>query len=102
EAEALLGSPLPSLPLPDVEAGRPVYHVQFHPPPRHLLQRQPLSLSRAIGAALPGAPRINGGGKEAIEYEVTLERMMRSVRVADRRGGLGDLCRHPRQRRPEG
>ena len=29
EAEALLGTPLPSLPLPDVEGGRSVYHVKF-------------------------------------------------------------------------
>ena len=92
EAEALLGSPLPSLPLPDVEAGRPVYHVKFHPQLRNLVLRYLLSLLREIGADLPGAPRANGGGKEAIEYEVTLERMMRSVRVADRRVGLVNLC----------
>ncbi len=39
EAEALLGSPLPGLPLPDVEGGRPVYHVKFHPQLRTLVMR---------------------------------------------------------------
>jgi class 3 adenylate cyclase len=92
EAEALLGSPLPSLPLPDVEAGRPVYHVKFHPQMRTLVMRYLQSLLREIGADLPGAPRANGSGKEALEYEVALERMLRSVRVADRRVGLVNLC----------
>ena len=59
EAEGLLGSPLPSLPLPDVEGGRPVYHVKFHPQLRNLLMRYLLSLLREIGADLPGAPRPN-------------------------------------------
>jgi class 3 adenylate cyclase len=92
EAEALLGSPLPGLPLPDVEAGRPVYHVKFHPQMRTLVMRYLQSLLREIGADLPGAPRANGSGKEALEYEVALERMMRSVRMADRRVGLVNLC----------
>ena len=39
EAESLLGSPLPSLPLPDLEDGRPVYYVKFHPHLRTLLGR---------------------------------------------------------------
>ena len=92
EAEALLGSPLPSLPLPDVEGGRPVYHVKFHPQMRTLVMRYLQSLLRDIGADLPGAPRANGAGKEALEYEVTLERVLRSVRIADRRVGLVNLC----------
>jgi class 3 adenylate cyclase len=92
EAEALLGSPLPSLPLPDVEGGRSVYHVKFHPQLRTLVMRYLQALLREIGADLPGAPRANGTGKEALEYEVTLERMMRSVRIADRRVGLVNLC----------
>jgi class 3 adenylate cyclase len=92
EAEALLGSPLPSLPLPDVEGGRAVYHVKFHPQMRTLVMRYLQSLLREIGADLPGAPRANGSGKETLEYEVALERMLRSVRVADRRVGLVNLC----------
>jgi adenylate/guanylate cyclase family protein len=92
EAEALLGSPLPGLPLPDVEGGRPVYHVKFHPQMRTLVMRYLQSLLRDIGAELPGAPRANGAGKEALEYEVTLERVLRSVRIADRRVGLVNLC----------
>ncbi|PYQ46571.1 MAG: hypothetical protein DMF77_00440 [Acidobacteria bacterium] len=92
EAEALLGSPLPGLPLPDVEGGRPVYHVKFHPQLRTLVMRYLQSLLRDIGAELPGAPRANGAGREALEYEVTLERVLRSVRIADRRVGLVNLC----------
>jgi class 3 adenylate cyclase len=93
EAEGLLGSPLPGLPLPDVEGGRPVYHVKFHPQLRTLLARYLYALLREIGADLP-APRGNGGasGKEAPEFEAALERMLRSVRVADRRAGLLNLC----------
>src|SRR5258708_1830350 len=92
EAEALLGSPLPGLPLPDVEGGRPVYHVKVHPQLRTLVMRYLQSLLRDIGAELPGAARANGGGKAALEYEVTLERVLRSVRIADRRVGLVNLC----------
>jgi len=92
EAEALMGSPLPSLPLPDLEGGRPVYHVKFHPQLRTLLSRWLQSLLREIGAELPPAQRGNGAGREAAEYEAALERMLRSVRVADRRVGLLNLC----------
>lgn len=93
EAESLLGSPLPSLPLPDVEGGRAVYHVRFHPQLRTLLSRYLQSLLREIGADLPPAPRgSNGAGKEAAEYEAGLERVLRSVRIADRRVGLLNLC----------
>ena len=60
EAEALLGSPLPSLPLPDVEAGRPVYHVKFHPQLRTLLMRYLLvAPARDRGRPARGA-RANG------------------------------------------
>src|SRR5712691_5280031 len=92
EAEALLGSPLPGLPLPDVEGGRPVYHVKFHPQLRTLVMRYLQSLLRDIGAELPGAARANGAGKEQSEYEAVLERVLRSVRIADRRVGLVNLC----------
>src|SRR5258708_36330570 len=91
EAEALLGSPLPSLPLPDVEGGRPVYHVKFHPQLRTLLSRYLQALLREIGADLPTPPRGNGSGKEASEFEAALERVLRSVRIADRRVGLLNL-----------
>lgn len=92
EAESLLGSPLPSLPLPDLEAGRPVWHVQFHPQLRTLLIRYLQALLREIGADLPGPARANGSGKEQAEYEAALERVLRSVRIADRRLGLLNLC----------
>jgi len=92
EAESLLGSPLPSLPLPDLEDGRPVYYVKFHPHLRTLLVRFLQALLREIGAELPGAARANGSGKEQAEYEAALERVLRSVRIADRRVGLVNLC----------
>jgi len=92
EAESLLGTPLPSLPLPDLEGGRPVYHVRFHPQLRGLLLRFLQALLREIGADLPGAPRGNATGKEQSEYEAVLERVLRSVRIADRRVGLVNLC----------
>ncbi|PYQ51978.1 MAG: hypothetical protein DMF78_12200 [Acidobacteria bacterium] len=92
EAESLLGTPLPSLPLPDLEGGRPVYHVRFHPQLRGLLVRFLQALLREIGADLPGAPRGNATGKEQSDYEAVLERVLRSVRIADRRVGLVNLC----------
>jgi class 3 adenylate cyclase len=92
EAESLLGTPLPSLPQPDVEGGRPVYHVKFQPQLRTLVMRYLQALLREIGADLPAPSRTNGSGKEAAEYEATLERVLRSVRAADRRVGLVNLC----------
>jgi class 3 adenylate cyclase len=92
EAESLLGSPLPSLPLPDLEGGRSVYHVRFHPQLRGLLVRFLQALLREIGADIPAAPRGNAAGKEQAEYEAVLERVLRSVRIADRRVGLVNLC----------
>lgn len=92
EAESLLGTPLPSLPQPDVEGGRPVYHVKFHPQLRTLVMRYLQALLREIGADLPALPRGNGSGKESAEYEGTLEKVLRSVRAADRRVGLVNLC----------
>jgi hypothetical protein len=64
EAESLIGSPLPRLPQPDVEAGRPVYHVKFHPQLRTLMMRYLHALLREIGADLPPVTtRSNGSGK---------------------------------------
>jgi class 3 adenylate cyclase len=92
EAESLLGTPLPSLPQPDVEAGRPVYHVKFHPRLRTVVMRYLQALLREIGADLPALPRANGSDKESAEYEGALEKVLRSVRAADRRVGLVNLC----------
>src|SRR6185503_13717281 len=88
-----LDSPLPSLPLPDVETGRHVFYVQFHPQLRTLATRYLTSLLRDSGAEFPktGA-RAETGSKEHAEYEAALERMLRSVRIADRRLGLHNLC----------
>jgi class 3 adenylate cyclase len=92
EAESLLDSPLPSLPLPDVDSGRNVFYVQFHTQLKTLAGRFLQALLRDIGAEFPKAARKEGSNKEQEEYEAALERMLRSVRVADRRLGLHNLC----------
>ena len=92
EAESLLDSPLPSLPLPDVESGRNVFYVQFHTQLKTLGTRFLQALLRDIGAEFPKPARKDASNKEQEEYEAALERMLRSVRVADRRLGLHNLC----------
>src|SRR5687767_1248566 len=93
EAEALLGAPLPPLPDTGYEAGRAVFHVRFHPQLRSLLGRYLQAVLREIGADLPPGPaRNNDTGKEQAEYEAALDRMLRSVRLTDRRHGLLNLC----------
>ncbi len=90
EAESLLGTPLPPLPPPEVEAGKNVFLVRFHPHLRTLLMRFLQALLRDIGGE-PGG-RSGGEGKEQTEYEAALTRILRSVRAADRRLGLLNLC----------
>lgn len=90
EAEWLLGTPLPPIPPPELENGRAVFCVRFHPHLRTLLTRFLLGLLREIGAE-PGAGRIQGGGREQGEYEAALSRVLRSVRATDRRMGLLNL-----------
>lgn len=90
EAESLLGTPLPPIPPPELEDGRTVFCVRFHPHLRTLLVRFLLGLLREIGAE-PGAARVEGGGREQGEYEAALARVLRSVRATDRRMGLLNL-----------
>ncbi len=90
EAEALLGTPLPSLPPPELEGGREVFIVRFHPHLRTLLIRYLQALLRQIGGE--PAPRGGGDGKEQAEYEAALGRLLGSVRAGDRRLGLLNLC----------
>ena len=92
EAESLLGAPLPPLPDPDFEGGRPVFHVRFHPQLRSLLGRYLHSVLKEIGTEFPATTARTETGKEQAEYEASLERMLRSVRVTDRRQGLLNLC----------
>ena len=82
----------PCFPRPDVEAGRPVYHVKFHPQLRTLLLRY---LQRSCARSGPTSPAPPAAGRQRrgqAEYEAILERVLRSVRAADRRLGLVNLC----------
>ena len=94
EAEQLLGSPLPSLPPPDREGGRNVFAVRFHPQLRTLLLRFLQGLLSQIGAEGSAAPDRAGRDlpRDQAEYEEALERLLQSVRAADRRLGLLNLC----------
>jgi class 3 adenylate cyclase len=92
EAESLLGAPLPPLPDADYEAGRAVFSVKFHPELRKLLVRYLQSVLREIGADMGPEGAKKDNGKEQSEYEAALERMLRSVRLTDRRHGLLNLC----------
>ena len=94
EAESLLGSPLPSLPPPDREGGRSLFAVRFHPQLRTLLLRFLQGLLRQIGAEGTTPPDRGGRDlpRDQAEYEEALERLLQSVRAADRRLGLLNLC----------
>jgi class 3 adenylate cyclase len=94
EAEQLLGSPLPSLPPPDREGGRNVFAVRFHPQLRTLLLRFLQGLLSQIGAEGTSPPdrAARDLPRDQAEYEETLERLLQSVRAADRRLGLLNLC----------
>ena len=91
EAESLLGSPLPRLPVPEREGGRDVFYVNFHPRLRSLVRRFILDLLGQIGIALPAATSRGDNGRDQAEYEAALARILRSVRTADRRRGLPNL-----------
>ena len=91
EAESLFGGRLPVLPMPDVAAGREVFHVQFPATFRPLLGRYLQSLLREIGADIPaGNPRAEPT-RDQPDFQAAVERMLRSVRSADRRLGLVNL-----------
>jgi class 3 adenylate cyclase len=94
EVELLLGSPLPSLPPPDREGGRSVFAVRFHPQLRTLLLRFLQGLLSQIGAEGAAPPDRAGRDlpRDQAEYEEALERLLQSVRAADRRLGLLNLC----------
>jgi class 3 adenylate cyclase len=90
EAESLLGSPLPRLPVPEGEGNRLVFYVNLHPRLRTLTRRFILDILGQIGIALPAASRGDGARTQA-EYEADLARVLRSARVSDRRRGLPNL-----------
>ncbi|PYQ13969.1 MAG: hypothetical protein DMF80_13960 [Acidobacteria bacterium] len=91
EAELLLGSPLPPLPPPDREGGRSIFAVRFHPQLRTLLLRFLQGLLLQIeGTAPPGVK--DTLPRDQAEYGEALDRLLQSVRAADRRLGLLNLC----------
>src|SRR5262245_41654429 len=91
EVESLLGSPLPQLPPPEIDDGRPVYFVRFHPKLRTLLHRYLLSLLTQIGLEVPAGSRADTSARDQQEYEAALGKILRSVRGTDRRLGLTNL-----------
>jgi class 3 adenylate cyclase len=92
EAESLFGSPLPALPPPDKEGGRPIFAVRFHPQLHALLDRFLQSLLREIGGDAGAGGRGENGSRDQSEYELALGRVLRAVRADDRRLGLVNLC----------
>lgn len=90
EVESLFGSPLPRLPPPEREDGRDVYLVSFHPRLRTLLGRFVQGLLAQIGLKGPTTGR-SDPVKDQAEYESALRRVLRAVRVGDRRLGLVNL-----------
>lgn len=92
EAELLLGSPLPPLPPPELDGGRPCFFIKFHPRVRTLAQRFLKSLLAQIGAPLSGSKAgVDAKAKDQSEYEAVLVRMLRGARATDRRLGLQNL-----------
>jgi class 3 adenylate cyclase len=93
EAESLFGSPLPLLPPPEIEDGREVFLVRFHPGLHALLQRFLQGLLNEISkdTPVPGGGKPDDGAKNQAEYEAALNRLLPSVRSSDRRLGLANL-----------
>jgi class 3 adenylate cyclase len=90
EVEALLGTPLPRLPRPEMDGGDGLYLVRFHPRLRTLLVKFLQGLLADISGTATAA-RTEARAKEQAEYESGLLRILRSVRLTDRRQGLGNL-----------
>jgi class 3 adenylate cyclase len=88
EAEELFGSPLPDLPAPELDEGREVFLVHVHSRLRVLQQRFLEGQLGQIGAL---TLRTGDPGRDFKEYEAALERVVSSVRQADRRQGLLNL-----------
>lgn len=92
EAEALFGLPLPLLPPGELQEGREVYFVRFHPKLRPLLTLFLKGALAQFGVAFPElSPRAEVRARELEEYEQALVRTLRSVRSTDRRLGLANL-----------
>jgi class 3 adenylate cyclase len=88
EAQSLLGNPLPPLPTPEMDGGRPLFTVRFPPLFRGLMVRFVQGLLREIEG---GASRSDRASQEQADYEAALNKALRAVRTLDRRTGLLNL-----------
>lgn len=88
EVEELFGSPLPDLPAAELDEGREVFLVHVHSRLRVLQQRFLEGQLGQIGAL---TLRTGDPARDFAEYEKALERVVTSVRQADRRQGLLNL-----------
>jgi class 3 adenylate cyclase len=88
EAQSLFGNPLPPLPTPELDGGRPLFTVRFPPQFRALLVKFLQGLLREIEG---GASRSEHAPREQAEYEAAVSKALRASRTLDRRTGLLNL-----------
>jgi class 3 adenylate cyclase len=94
EVEALLGTPLPHLPPPEMERGQPVFLVRNHPLLRTHARKMVQTLLGQIGLDVGTAPTSRASGaaeKKQGDYEAVLVHSLKTARLADRRHGIGNL-----------
>jgi class 3 adenylate cyclase len=92
EAEALLATPLPEIPSPEIEGGKPVFLVRFHPASRQRLHRVLRGLLAPFGHEFDDlSPRQEVRARDQAEHEEAIGRVLRSIRSTDRRLGLENL-----------
>ena len=92
EAEALLGTPLPEIPSPEIEGGRPVFLVRFNPASRPRLHRVLRGALAPFGHEFDDlSPRQEVRDRDQAEHEEAIARVLRSIRSTDRRLGLENL-----------
>jgi hypothetical protein len=92
EAETLLGTPLPVLPSPEMEDGKPVFFVCFSPELQRLARRTVQGFLYQIGLAPDGSPNWETEfSKDQAEYQASLAQALRAAYLADRRSGIVNL-----------
>jgi class 3 adenylate cyclase len=92
EAESLLGTPLPTLPSPEMDGEKPVYYVCFSPELQRLAQRTVQGFLYQIGLAPEGSPNWEAEfSKDQAEYQASLAQALRAAYLADRRSGIVNL-----------
>src|SRR5512145_1725192 len=90
EAEALLGSPLPRLPAPEMEEGREAFLVHLDPRLRGLARRCVVGFLTQIGVQVPYRPPTDAAAEQQ-EYENLVARALRAAWSADRMNGIVNL-----------